>query len=181
MPKKAVTKSRGFSLIEIIIFMGVMGIFIVLLFSALNSFFKSRSTSRKLNALQETTTYVLNELTQEIHWSDQAVIGDNGLLDSLTLEQTQIDEYDEPITVYRVFEVENGQFFKDNAPLSGPDIKVVGFEIQNLASETPDASDETPVQCLSISLELEYLGSEPKISSAHQTTISLRKMKFQSI
>lgn len=158
-------KTKGFTLVEIIIFTAVSGIFIVLVFSVLNSFLRSRTTARRLSALQETTTYVFNDLTQEIHWSDEAEPSTN----YLKLIQIESDETELEI----IYQVDSqGRLLKNEEPISLPRVVVNNFTITNRAPE-----DKVP--CLEIELSLEYSGSKPKIVAENKTTISLRKTKLQ--
>jgi len=171
MNSKNQSRTKGFTLVEVIIFMAVASIFIVLIFSVLNSFIKSRSTAKKLGTLQQTATYVFNELTQEIHWSDRIEPAD--LPNTLTLIQIQPDDTEIEVT----FSLLDGQLRKETGPsspepISPPEVIVSRFEVFNRAS------GEIP--CLEIKLYLEYAQSEPTVLAESQTTISLRKTKFKT-
>lgn len=160
-------KNKGLTLIELLVYAAVAGIFIVLILSILNSFFKSRNTVRKLSLLENSLTLVFNDFTQEIHWSDDASI--NG--DVLTLTQTETNDGSGQVEVE--YKVSNGQLLKNGNPITPPQVTVTTFEVKNVAPEGK-------IKCLEITLELEHTGADPKILAENKTTISLRKTKFQT-
>jgi type II secretory pathway pseudopilin PulG len=161
--------SPGFSLAEILVFMALISVMVVILLSVLASFYRSRSTARKLSALQDATTFIYNDLTQEIHWSDAAEISPHQ--DELILVQVQADG---EIKQVDYWVDETGQLYKNDAPLTTAKVVTNRFEIINRAE--PDQ-----VPCLEIQLGLEYADSQPKIIAEQKTTISLRKKKMELV
>lgn len=166
-------KPKGFTLVELLVFTVIAGIVMILLLSILISFLKTRNTAKKLSALEDVATYVFNELTQEIHWSDVVEIPTT---DSTANELKLIQSPGEPTEVATTFGVNgNGQLLKNTQPISLPEVSVNSFTVVNHAQ----SEDEIPL--LEIFLELEYRDSKPRILSEHKTAISLRKKSFQSL
>jgi type II secretory pathway pseudopilin PulG len=164
---KSKRANSGFSLVEILIFTAVVSVLAVLLLATLSSFIKTFNTARKLSLLQDTTTLILNDLTQEIHWSDDAKITDNGNQDELSLE---IIDSDTGITATTDYSIDQGVLKKNGEPLTPNKVTVNTFDIVNR-----DGTDSLP--CLKIKIGLEYSQSKPQVSSEHSTTISLRIRK----
>jgi len=163
--------SSGFTLVEISMVLGISAVFLVLALGILNSFFQSRSRVKKINALQETTAYIFNQLTQEIHWSQAAVISDQGKKLALTFINPENQE-----EVESVFSLDaNGRLLKNDAHLSSSEVIFNSFEVKDLIDE------EDKVPCLQIKISLEYANGKPRIISENQTTISLRRYQFQSL
>ncbi|MFC1790819.1 PilW family protein, partial [Patescibacteria group bacterium] len=163
MKVKKVTR-KGLTLIETLLFVALTGIFLTFGTAVMNGFLKSRNRARKMSSLQETSTYILDQLTQEIHWSQEAEIFPKELKLTRTLPDDTIQE--------TTFILENDRLLKNNAPLSPETIRVNNFEVTDVT-----AGEETP--CLKIELGLEVIVSDPILMSENQTTISLRKNEFQ--
>lgn len=158
--KDKYTAIRGMSLMETLIFMAVVSIFVMTLLAVLNSFFKSRNTVRKLNILQNVTAHIFNQLTQELHWSDEVEIIEGDFLDELRLVSGEEE------IIFRVDE--EGRFLKNDEQLSLSEATVTLFKVTNLAQEGK-------VPCLQIRLKFEHADAKPEVVLENRTTISLRR------
>ena len=138
---KTKTNSKGFTLVELLVFVAVGNIVIVFLLSIMISFLKSRNRAQKLNLLQDTAVYVFNELTQEVHWSEDVLASGS----ELTLLQSRADKEDpetEPDILEVNFKIDDGRFVKTVAingvtesatTLSLPEAEVASFLVTDIA------------------------------------------------
>lgn len=157
--KSYLKKERGTSLVELMISIAVGSILLLTALYVLRDFFKTQKTAQRLTQLQSASEKILNDLTQEIHWS-KSFSWDVDLY-QLTLYQ----EGDVEVT----FRLQDEILNKDGQPIHPDNIKVTKFSITNRAPAGE-------VGCLEIALGLEHAGRELPITTMEkQTTISIRK------
>lgn len=158
------TTQAGFSMVELLVFMGILSTFFVFLLGVMLSIFRSQSISDSEEELQNEFISITNALTQEFRWGNQAVIVDEGDLDKVSVISSQDGE--EYTTNYQV---QDGYLLKNGEKMNSVDVIVTRFDVVNLAE-----SQEVPL--LVFTFGLESVKSDQNIFDK-TFTISLRQKK----
>lgn len=150
---------QGQSVIALLVGFSIGAILLVGLLRVLTNIYQNRNSGRRMEELVVTSESILNELTQEIHWSERVSILDNG--HTLVLEQ--------PDQTQEEFRLSEGVLLKNNSNRLNPQkIEVSEFFVEN-------RSPQGKLPILYIKLSLKQTSSESSVILEKETAVSLRQ------
>lgn len=153
--------ANGFTMIELLVFLGIIATFLVFVLGIILSIFRSRDVSGQRELVRRSVTDTLAELSQTVRTSTVASIEENEGITYLIIDGVEGEE----IAYY----VQDQQLFKEDQALVTAGVKVTEFQVERV---NPTAT----VPLLKVALTMESV-QIPDIKAYQETYVSLRYVK----
>lgn len=165
--KNLQSRQAGFTLIETLILMAVASIPLLFVFGSITNIFKSQSVSSNVESLQQTMLTIMSDISQQMSWSSDAMIGNGG--EELTLTSSKPDQ---PAQVS--YKLVDGVLLKNGERLTGDDVIVKKFLVSDHAAAQRPA-------LLQIEVVFEARSTakvKPTIEKTFYQSIRVRELNF---
>lgn len=170
MRQKILKQKKGFTLIEILVSLSILGIILLLLVSMMNNFFRSGSRVKNIEELQNLNNLIINDLLQEVRWSNEP---DGDLIST--------DGSGSILNIVRSNDAKNISYYVSGEKLvketggNGEILTTEGVKVNDFTVENFSETDDDKVKLLKITVGLESESTGVKISTSKSIVVSLRK------